>query len=166
MSHGEHSSSACMVRPVRPDDAVAVYDIRRQPDVQRFTFAMPAERPSDFVSKLGPNDHVLVAEIDGRVVGIAGLHLKDGKARHVGWIGIAVHDAFAQRGVGRALTDAILSIADDALGLVRVELEVFADNARAIHLYRKLGFVEEGIKRKAYFRGGAFIDAILMARLK
>ena len=166
MSHGDHASAAPTVRPVRLEDAEAVYDIRRQPDVQRFTFAMPAERPGDFIGKLGPDNHVLVAEIDGRVVGMAGLHLNKNKARHSAWVGVAVHDAFAGRGIGRALTAALLDIADGALNLVRVELEVFTDNERAIKLYRDLGFVEEGRKRKAYFRGGDFVDALLMARVR
>jgi putative acetyltransferase len=166
MSHGEHASSATTVRPVRPDDAPAVYDIRRQPEVQRFTFAMPAERPIDYIAKLGPDDHVLVAEADGRVVGMAGLHVQSNKARHAARMGLAVHDAFARRGIGRALTVALLEIADGALNLVRVELEVFADNERAIELYRSLGFVDEGRKRKAYFRDGGFVDALIMARVR
>jgi putative acetyltransferase len=162
MTPSEHVT----VRPVCADDAAAVYDIRRQPEVQRFTFAMPSERRKDWISALGSNDHVFVAEVDGRVVGIAGLHLKDGKHRHSGWVGLAVHDAFARRGIGRALTAMVLDVADNALGLVRVELEVFADNERAIKLYRDSGFVEEGRKRKAYFRGGEFIDALMMARVR
>ncbi|MDB4966543.1 MAG: hypothetical protein JWN44_2232 [Myxococcales bacterium] len=154
------------VRPIRPEDGPAVYEIRRQPEVQRFTFAMPSERPLDLVARLGPNDHVFVAEAAGRVVGLAGLHVKDGKRHHVAWVGLAVHDAFARRGIGRALTLALLDVADNALNLVRVELEVFADNDRAIKLYRDLGFVEEGRQRKAFFRGGAFVDGILMARVR
>jgi L-phenylalanine/L-methionine N-acetyltransferase len=155
-----------LIRAVRPDDAAAIYEIRRQPEVQKFTTAMPSERPQDFIGRLGPNDHILVAELDGRVVGVAGLHGKEGKHRHVAWLGIAVHDAFAGRGAGRALLLALLDLADNWLNLVRVELEVFADNERAIAMYRRLGFEEEGRQRKAYFRGGQYIDAVLMARVR
>ena len=162
MTQSEHVT----VRPVRADDAAAVYDIRRQPEVQRFTLALPSERPKDWFATLGGKDHVFVAEVDGRVVGMAGLHVKEGKHRHVGWLGLAVHDAFARRGIGRALTGALLDLADNALNLVRVQLEVFADNARAIKLYHDLGFTEEGRQRKAYFRDGAYVDALMMARVR
>lgn len=154
------------MRAVRPDDAAAVYEIRRQPEVQKFTSAIPSERPSDFIARLGPDDHVFVAELDGRVVGIAGLHGKTGKLRHGAMLGIAVHDDFAGRGVGRALMAKLIDLGEQWLGLVRLELEVFADNERAIRLYQRLGFVEEGRKRKAAFRGGQFVDEVIMARVK
>ena len=50
--------------------------------------------------------------------------------------------------------------------LVRVELTVYADNERAIHLYEKYGFVKEGVKRKAAISCGQYKDEILMARIK
>jgi putative acetyltransferase len=50
--------------------------------------------------------------------------------------------------------------------LIRVELTVFADNERAIALYKKLGFVEEGLKKKAAIRNGQYEDEYLMARIK
>ena len=158
-----------VIRAVRPDDAAAIMDIRRQPEVMRFTPAMPSERVDrfgEFYARWGANDHVLVGEIDGRVVGYAGLHLRDGKRRHSAWLGIAVHDEFAGRGVGQALMQALVDLADQWIGLVRVDLEANADNERAIALYRRFGFVEEGRQRKAYFAGGAYVDAVLMARVR
>jgi L-phenylalanine/L-methionine N-acetyltransferase len=154
------------IRPIRLEDSAALYEIRRQPEVQKFTTAMPTERQVDFFGRLGAHDHVLVAELDGRVVGVAGLHGKEGKFRHAAGVGIAVHDAFAGRGVGRALMERIVDVADNWLNLVRVELEVFADNERAKRLYERLGFVEEGRKRKAVFRAGQYIDELLMARVR
>ncbi len=162
MSQGSH----IVIRAIRPDDAAAVTDIRHQPDVMRFTPSMPSERPRDFYGPLGPNDHVMVAEVDGRVVGFAGLHVRDGKRRHSAWLGIAVHDEFAGRGVGRALMHALLELADKWIGLVRVDLEADAANERAIAMYRRFGFVEEGRQKKAYFSDGSYVDAVLMARLR
>jgi putative acetyltransferase len=154
------------IRAIRPDDAAALTDIRRQPLVMRYTPAMPSERPIDFLGKWGPNDHVLVAEIDGRVVGYAGLHVRDGKRRHTAWLGIAVHDEFAGRGAGQALMRGLLDLADNWVGLVRVDLEADARNERAIAMYRRFGFVEEGKQKKAYFSDGGYTDAVLMARVR
>ncbi|HEY2743544.1 MAG TPA: GNAT family N-acetyltransferase [Polyangia bacterium] len=159
-------ASHVVIRAVRPDDAAALSDIRHQPNVMRFTPAMPSERPRDFFARWGADDHVMVGELDGRVVGYAGLHVRDGKRRHSAWLGIAVHDEFAGRGVGRALMQALLDLADKWIGLARVALEANADNERAIAMYRRFGFVEEGRQKKAYFGDGGFSDAVLMARVR
>jgi L-phenylalanine/L-methionine N-acetyltransferase len=158
-----------VIRPVRAEDVEAINAIRRQPAVVAFTLAIPSERIVDnqrFVDGLGPDDHVLVAEIDGRARGLAALHVKRGKLRHSAEIGIAVHDGFQGRGLGRLLLAALLDLADNHLGLVRVELEVLADNARAIALYERFGFEHEGRKRKAVYRRGQYEDLLVMSRLR
>jgi putative acetyltransferase len=77
-----------------------------------------------------------------------------------------VHDDYAGRGIGRALIEALLDLADNYLGLKRVELDVITDNEAAIHLYESLGFEREGIKRCALFRGGTFVDLLMMGRIR
>jgi putative acetyltransferase len=148
------------------EDAAALTDIRHQPEVMRYTPAMPSERAIDFAARWGANDHVMVAEVDGRVVGYGGIHVRDGKRRHSAWLGIAVHDDFHRRGVGRALMHALLDLADRWIGLVRVDLEADSGNERAIAMYRACGFVEEGRQTKAYFSDGGFTDSVLMARVR
>lgn len=159
-------TSHFVIRAICPDDAAALMDIRRQPSVMRYTPAMPSDRPTDFFARWGANDHVLVAVLDGRVAGYAGLHVRDGKRRHSAWLGIAVHDELAGRGAGRALMQALLDLADNWIGLLRVDLEASADNERAIAMYRRFGFVDEGRQKKAYFCDGAYVDSVLMARVR
>lgn len=157
-----------LIRPMRPEDAEAANELRRQTNVMEFTYALPSERVTDsrkYVDGLGPNDHVFVAEVDGRTVGIAGLHVQTGKRRHIGMIGLAVHDSFQGRGIGRALFATLIDLADNYLDLRRVELEVWTDNVRAIHLYESFGFETEGRKRQAVYRRGEYVDALCMARL-
>ena len=84
---------------------------------------------------------------------------------HVASMGMSVHDDFQNRGVGSALMAAMIELADNWLGLRRIELEVYADNAAAIHLYEKFGFVIEGTARDYARRPGGFVDAHHMARL-
>jgi L-phenylalanine/L-methionine N-acetyltransferase len=158
-----------LIRPVRLEDVEALHEIRRQPSMVDFTLALPSERIADtrrFLEGFGPDDHALVAVVDGRVVGMAGLHVKRGKLRQGGEIGMMVHEQFQGRGVGRKLLVALLDIADNHLGLLRVELEVFPDNDRAIGLYERLGFEHEGRKRKAVLRRGGHADVLLMARVR
>lgn len=47
---------------------------------------------------------------------------------------------FQNQGIGRAMLEKVLDLADNWLMLVRLELTVFADNERAVHLYESLGF--------------------------
>ncbi len=157
------------IRPVRPEDAEALNEVRRQPRVMEFTLAMPSETITfnrKFIEDLGPDDHAMVAEVAGRLVGAASLHVKHGKLRHSAELGIIVHDEFQGQGIGRALMGALLDLADNYLGLVRVELEVTADNERAIGLYKSLGFQTEGRKAKAVFRGGQYVDLLVMSRVR
>jgi putative acetyltransferase len=112
------------------------------------------------------NNHELVAELERKVVGSASLHVGNRKRRFTGGIGITVHDAYVGRGIGRALMEALLELADNVLGLKRVELDVITDNAPAIHLYESLGFQREGVKHAALFRGGVFVDLLMMGRVR
>jgi putative acetyltransferase len=158
-----------VIRPVRLADAEAINEIRRQPRVLELTLALPSERIEEnrrFIEALGPNDHLLVAEVDGRVVGLAGLHVMTRKQRHSATLGMAVHDQLQGRGIGRRLLAALLDLADNYLGLIRVELEVLADNAPAIRLYESAGFEHEGRKRSAVLRQGQYVDVLVMARLR
>jgi putative acetyltransferase len=157
------------LRPIRAEDAEALNAIRRSPKVMEFTLSLPSERVDfnrRFLEQLRADDHVLVAEVEGYVVGLAGLHVQPGKRRHVGSVGMAVRDDFHGRGIGRALLEALLDIADNYLGLLRVELEVLATNAPAIHLYETVGFVHEGRKRKGAVRRGRHEDVLVMGRVR
>jgi putative acetyltransferase len=163
-------AGAAMIRPVRAEDVADVEAVRHQPGVLAGTLNIPSERRQDLqhqIEGLGPDDHELVAEIDGRVVGTAALFANHGRMNHVGEIvHIMVHDEFQGRGIGRQLMAAILDIADNYLGLVRVELLVYPDNESAIRLYENLGFAHEGVKRKYSRRQGRLVDAVMMARIR
>ena len=65
-----------------------------------------------------------------------------------------------------ALTEAVIDLADNWLNIRRLGLIVFADNARAIGLYEKLGFEHEGVMREFGFKRGQFVDAVVMGRLR
>lgn len=69
------------------------------------------------------------------------------------------------RGLGSAATAMIIDFALGELDLHRLELEVYAFNDRARHMYESLGFVEEGVRRDALWQDGAFHDAVIMSIL-
>jgi putative acetyltransferase len=114
------------------------------------------------------NDFLLVALIDGRIVGTAGLHPvgKSPRRSHSMLLGMTVADEFQGRGVGQALMEALLEVADGWLNVFRVELTVFTDNERAIALYRKHGFEVEGTHKAYALRAGKYADTHTMARVR
>lgn len=163
------------VRPVLVEDAMAINELRRMPGVFENIMGIPSERllrNQQHLQTLDPNSHMFSAVHVGpdgteMVIGIASLHVEaNPRKRHCGSIGIMVHKDFQGLGVGTMLMEALLDIADNWLKLVRVELTVFADNKRAIHLYEKLGFEKEGVKRKGSIRSGKYEDELMMARIR
>lgn len=81
---------------------------------------------------------------------------------HCGSLGMGLLPAYRGQGLGRRLIEAAIAKAREA-GMVRVEFGVHADNARAIRLYEKVGFVREGVSRDAFCVDGRYTDVINMA---
>lgn len=78
---------------------------------------------------------------------------------------MGIDDGHVGKGIGTAVMTELIEIADNWLDLKRLELTVYVDNAAAIHLYEKFGFVSEGIHVKDAFRDGEFVDSLAIARL-
>ncbi|HLJ72199.1 MAG TPA: GNAT family protein [Roseiarcus sp.] len=126
--------------------------------------AFPLPQTREFVLGLIKNgDPQFAALADGVVVGWCDIRrLPFPSQAHRGILGMGILPAFRGRGLGRRLLTATLTQASRA-GFVRIELDVRADNARAIALYEKAGFVREGVIRDAVCVDGVYCDAILMA---
>lgn len=70
------------------------------------------------------------------------------------------------QGIGRDAFELLLNYAFNELNLYRLSLRVFSFNRRAITLYKKLGFKEEGVMREAFYRSGQWHDIHFMGILK
>ena len=79
---------------------------------------------------------------------------------------MAVRADWQGKGIGTALMQAAIDLADKWMNLSRLELEVYTDNEPAIRLYKKFGFQIEGTGVRADFRDGEFADIYMMARLR
>jgi RimJ/RimL family protein N-acetyltransferase len=102
---------------------------------------------------------LLVAEVDGRIVGQLDMEL----ARYgVADLGMLVAQGWRGQGLGTALLRAGIDWARDA-GAHKVALQVWPHNRAAIALYEKLGFQHEGLLRRHYRRrNGELWDAVVM----
>lgn len=164
------SCSSVTLRPVHPDDAVALYEVVSHPAVAMTTVRLPSmelAETEEWMRNRTPGRHRLVAQVNGRIAGIVSLSQRQNpRLMHLAALGIAVHPDFWGQGIGTALMEAALDLADNWLNLKRIELDVFTDNRRAVALYEKLGFEIEAERRMAVFGGnGRFHNEYVMARL-
>ncbi len=132
-------------------------DVPEVAEIEKATFARPWSAES-FRQELERNAaaRYLIAEKDGRVIGYAGAWIILDES-HI--TNIAMAEAERGNGIGRKLTKALLEYLSN-LGACYATLEVRVSNIRAQNLYRSLGFVSVG-KRKRYYEDNGE-DAYLM----
>ncbi len=156
------------IRAPRMTDAEDMYEIRVSKGARENMLGLSTNkvmRTEKMLSSLGENDHLLVAESEGKVVGIVALRINPSpRLNHTASLGIGIHPDYQNKKIGSRLLEEILDLADNWLMLIRVELDVFEDNERAIHLYEKFGFVVEGKKKYATKRYGKYETELFMAR--
>ncbi len=110
-----------------------------------------------------PLHMMMVATVEGKIVG-NGLIVFNKRLRisHRASIGLAVIKAYWNKGIGRALLTELIEFGK-AKGLEQIELEVVAENARAISLYRKFGFEFIGTRQKGIkLTNGTYFDEHIM----
>ena len=157
------------MRPAELSDVEALTRLFAHRNAHAQTLQLPLQSTEVWRKRLASNDDTqitLVAAVAGEVVGNLGLtRITRPRRAHVGEIGMAVRDDWQGKGVGSALLQAAIDLADNWLGIRRLELHVHADNDRAIALYRKFGFALEGTHRAYALRDGVYVDSLSMARL-
>jgi RimJ/RimL family protein N-acetyltransferase len=111
------------------------------------------------------NGIYLVAECKNEIVGHAFLEqLYLQSLRHVAELTVVVHKDWQEKGIGTKLMESLVEWAKDSGQIEKIELNVRATNHRAIALYKKMGFHEEGYRQKRVKLGGnQYIDDVLMA---
>ncbi|NKB82976.1 GNAT family N-acetyltransferase [Brucella grignonensis] len=155
-------------RPPRIEDAEEICAMINMPKFRAGTSRLPftrVENTRQWLSNLKDRHTVILAILEGKIVGSCDICRADGRRIHSGTIGIGVHDDYQGQGIGTGLMHQIIDVADNWLNLHRLDLTVFADNDHAIRLYQNFGFEHEGVLRSDAFRDGEFVDCIMMGRL-
>ena len=104
-----------------------------------------------------------LAEIDKNIVGNVQINKLHGKSSHVGELGIFIKKGYRDKGIGELMMQQALKYANKE-GIKIVKLSVFANNDRAIHLYKKLGFKKVGLLKGALKDKGRYFDEIIMVK--
>ena len=108
----------------------------------------------------------MIIEVDGERAGVMAFDEQNEASRiaHLG--GLAVHPGFRGRGVADEASRMLQRYLLFELGYHRLELACYGFNERAIRHSERVGYVREGVKRKAYLRHGEWQDAVLFALLR
>ncbi len=150
----------CILRNGTAADGKAVLDIFNLTHEQTdwlLTYSdensFDAQQEADYLQAKtdSPDEIEILAEIDGKVIGTAGIGrigTKD-KVKHRAEMGISVDKDYWGLGIGRALTKACIECAKIA-GYSQLELDVVAQNERAIALYESEGFAQYGRNPKGF----------------
>ena len=113
------------------------------------------------LQSIGMGGQMLIAEdSNGKVIGTSWMTF-DGRRIHLHHFGILPE--YQRKGIG-------LMLAKESLKFVKmkgyqVKLEVHKENHAAIELYKKLGFIEEGVRRESIFRNGSYQNLLAMGLL-
>ncbi len=166
----------CVLRNADENDGGAVRDLFNltheqtdyllsYPDENTY---MTVESEAQFLKEKTESDNEIeiIAEVDGRAVGCAGIESigKKDKVKHRADFGISVDREYWGLGIGRALMKACIECAE-AAGFVQLELTAVAENERALALYESEGFVEYGRNPKGFrSRFTGWQEIVLMRR--
>ncbi|MEO5964845.1 MAG: GNAT family protein [Candidatus Limnocylindrales bacterium] len=156
------------LRPGRPGDEVALRRVFESPEVARWWPTPEADETRDLVENRDPDVDVWLVELDGRVVGlIQGHEETDPMYRH-GGIDIVLHPDAHGRGLGGEAIRLLATHLFDDRGHHRIVIDPNAANARAIHVYEKVGFRRVGILRQYEWdaHSGRWTDGLLMDLLR
>ena len=161
-----------LLRPARPEDAEAYLALTEDQESMRLTGTQRSFTREDVARWLAAIaerddriDLAIVVRATGELVGEVVLNEYDPTNRSAN-IRIGLLTAHANKGYGSEALRLMVAHAFERVGLHRLELGVFAFNPRAIHVYEKLGFRREGVRRDALLWDGAFHDQIDMAILE
>ena len=101
----------------------------------------------------------LVAEVNGEYAGNCEIRIQDKRKSHVGDIGISLGANYRDEGIGAALFSALIEEGKKA-GLKLLILHCFETNARALHVYEKLGFKRAGLVPGVYAYKGSYVGEV------
>ena len=166
-----------LVRNAVASDARALRDIMQRTHSETdYLLSYPDEQSVDDeqearslaeTEQRSDNEVELVAVLGGRIVGSAGITAVGSRRKvvHRARFGISVLKDCWGLGIGRALMEACIDCARRA-GYAQLELEVVADNERAVSLYRRAGFEEYGRNPRGYRSASSGYQELVHMRLE
>ena len=162
--------NGCLIRDWTRSDRDSLVRYANNPDIwrnlaDRFPHPYTAADADAWFAMLEDMDERThwAIEVGGEAVGGIGVDLGQGiyeKTAHFGyWLG----EPFWGRGIMTEAVKAASAHAMSYFGLVRLESPVFESNPASMRVLEKAGFVREAVLRRAVYKDGRIIDAVLYA---
>lgn len=173
---------SALVRSALPEDALPLWEVNRAVTAAGVGVTRGTDELDKPESKViedfkewtegvhsGRGGNMAVALVEGAYAGsgVVRRHTPS-RLRHWAHIGLGIAPAFQGLGLGRAVMQRLIdwAVSGPGKGVTRLDLNVFADNTKAIALYRSLGFVIEGERRAAIrYEDGRVVNDLCMALL-
>jgi RimJ/RimL family protein N-acetyltransferase len=161
------------LRAREPEDEPALFEWFNDPEVTdnlTTRYPMSHRQEREFIDRVGASGYheasFAIETLDGKLIGGCDLtpHRPENRSASLG-IGIG-EKSYWNGGYGTDAMRVLCRFGFEMMNLHRIELEVFARNERAIHVYEKVGFQVEGRRREAFFKYGAYRDIVVMGLLE
>jgi RimJ/RimL family protein N-acetyltransferase len=155
------------IRRAGRDDADFLVELVTHEDVEPFLAAVRAKGRDEILAEIERSEAepeafgVFVVEVDGERAGTMRFSRSNARSRIADLGGLAVHPGFRGRGVGDDAARLLQRHLLRDLGFHRLQLEIYGFNERALRHAERSGFVREGVRRKAYWRHGEWVDGVL-----
>jgi RimJ/RimL family protein N-acetyltransferase len=159
------------MRRAEPADVDFIAGLLAHDEVEPFLARRPSEREALLEqierSKRDPRrSGVFVIEVDGERAGLMEFEIANERSRIAYLGGLALHPVFRGRGLAEEAARELQRHLLLDLGFHRLQLEVYGFNDRAIRHAERVGFIREGVKRKAYRRHGGWQDGIMFGLVR
>jgi len=166
------NGSAAVIRKVTKSDAEAMLEyintISRESEFLTFgegDMSITVEQEESFIDNISKQNNALfiIVEIEGKIIG--NLNFSGGarpRIAHTGEFGVSVLEEYWNYGIATQLINYLIEWCKESGIIRKVNLRVRSDNHAAIHIYKKLGFNEEGLIKREFLINDKFYDSIFM----
>jgi RimJ/RimL family protein N-acetyltransferase len=154
------------------DDLEFMAELASHEDVQPFMAAVSA-RDSEALAEEVKRSQAdperfgrFVIDVDGERAGLMAFEAVNRRSRIAELFGLMLAPEFRSRGIADAAARLLVRHLFLDLDYHRVQLECYGFNERAIKHAERAGFVREGVRRKAYWRHGEWVDGVLFGLVR
>ncbi len=159
------------IRRAGTGDADFLVELVTHADVEPFLAAVRSKDRDEILAEIARSDDepeafgVFVIEVDGERAGTMRFSQANRRSRIADLGGLAVHPDFRGAKVADAAARLLRRHLFDELDFHRVQMEIYGFNERAMRHAERAGFTREGVRRKAYWRNGEWVDGVLYGAL-
>jgi RimJ/RimL family protein N-acetyltransferase len=169
---GSLEGAGFRLRPATREDIDFMVALANHEDVEPFMAAVSARAPDDLREEIERAEREpehygrFIVEVDGERAGVMAFEVANRRSRIADLRGLMLLPEFRGRGIADAAARLLVRHLFVDLDYHRVELECYGFNERAIRHAERAGFVQEGVKRRAYWRHGEWVDGVLFGVIR